>query len=178
MLISLVVLAGAFSDWRTQRLPNWLTLGGAAAGLIGEAAFRGGPGALDSALGWLLGCALLFVPFALRGMGAGDVKLLGAVGAARGPGFVFVAFLGTALIGGALSLLAMARYGTLLPAVRRLGGALRYVALALFRYRVLPVWTAPLPVATEAGGVAGGTPHIPYGVAIAAGTLVALALGY
>jgi prepilin peptidase CpaA len=177
LLLALVVIAGA-SDLHTRRLPNWLTLGGAVAGLICQTWPRGGPGALDSSLGWLLGCALLFVPFRLRGVGAGDVKLLGAVGAIRGPGFVFAAFFCTALIGGLISLLVMARYGTLVPAVRRLGADLIYLALAVFRYRVIPVFATPLPTAMEARGAAGGTPRITYGVAIAAGTLVAMALGY
>ena len=172
------MLVAAGSDVRSRRLPNWLTLGGAGAGLFAQAVLRGGPGALDSALGWLLGVALLFIPFALRGMGAGDVKLLGAVGATRGASFVFVAFLFTAFVGGALSLLAMARAGTLLPALRGLGGSLYFGAVALFRYRMPPTLSLSLPGRTTVGESAGAIARLPYGVAIAAGTLLALALGY
>lgn len=191
-LAAALVCYGAFSDLRWRRLPNWLTLGGALAGLLLQAAPRGLPGALDGATGWLLGCALLFLPFALGGMGAGDVKLLGAVGAACGPGFVLIAFVCTALLGGAISLFMMARAGTLLPALRNLGGALGLTAVAVFRYHVLPplsfsprprqfddAGTQPSPRAAGGGGpVAGQTPLVPYGVAIAAGTLLALGLGY
>ncbi|MCL5108744.1 MAG: A24 family peptidase [Chloroflexi bacterium] len=191
-MIAVIVLAGAYTDTRWRRLPNWLTLGGALAGLLLQAALRGLPGALDGATGWLLGCALLFLPFALGGMGAGDVKLLGAVGAARGPGFVLIAFVCTALLGGAISLVMMARAGTLLPALRNLGGALRWAGVSLVRYRMVPQFsfpprprqsdgagTQPSPRAAGGGGpVAGQTPLVPYGVAIAAGTLLALGLGY
>ena len=138
LLAVLLVLVGAYTDLRWRRLPNWLTLGGALAALLLQLALRGPAGGLDSLLGWGLGVLLLFIPFALRGMGAGDVKLLAAVGASRGPAFVFVAFLLIALLGGLLSLGIMVRSGTLGPTLVRLGGGLRWAAVSLFRYRMVP----------------------------------------
>ena len=188
-LLASVVLYGAYSDWRWRRLPNWLTLGGGALGLlvalIGGALQGGLPGAFaggrDSLFGWLLGFALLFLPFALGGMGAGDVKLLGAVGAIRGPYFVLVAFIYTAIIGGVASIILLAYQGRLLPLVR---GALGWLWLALrciVIYRTLPPLGRLKPPAAAGEDGSAGKPHlasIPYGLAIAAGSLLALALGY
>jgi prepilin peptidase CpaA len=104
-LLSVVILAGIW-DLRSRRIPNWLSVSGVAAGII-----------LNTLLfphGWLrsligLGCALaVYLPlYMIRGMGAGDVKLMGAVGAICGPANWFAIFLATALIAGASSLLVV-----------------------------------------------------------------------
>ncbi|MHB1133478.1 MAG: prepilin peptidase [Chloroflexota bacterium] len=183
LLVVALVLVGLYTDMRWRRLPNWLTLGGALVALLLQVLLRGLPGGLDSLLGWGLGCLLLFIPFAMRGMGAGDVKMLAAVGATRGPAFVLSAFLLAALVGGLLSIGIMLKSGTFVPTLVRLGGGLRWMAVSLFRYRMLPT---PALFST-AGAIAGGVPEsrparmaplLPYGVAIAAGTLLALGLGY
>ncbi len=57
--------------------------------------------------GMALGIGIFILPYLVGGMGAGDVKLMGAVGAVLGPGGVFMAFLATALAGGILALLVM-----------------------------------------------------------------------
>jgi prepilin peptidase CpaA len=49
---------------------------------------------------------LLVIPFALGGIGAGDVKLLGIIGALKGPDFVFIAFLAAAITGGIMSVVS------------------------------------------------------------------------
>src|SRR5215470_1280449 len=73
------------TDLRTRRIPNVLTFGAALAGLMFQFA-TGGVGALgQAALGWLLGALVFLIPFALGGMGGGDVKLLAALGAWLGP---------------------------------------------------------------------------------------------
>ena len=59
--------------------------------------------------GWLLGAALFFPMFALRGMGAGDVKLLAAVGAWLGPAQVVWWRSDTSIAGGVLGLVGRAR---------------------------------------------------------------------
>ena len=178
-LLAIILLIGAYCDARWRRLPNWLTLGGAAVGLGLALATRGPAGAGDSLLGWVLACLLLFLPFALHGMGAGDVKFLAAVGALRGASFVLYSFIFMALVGGVMALVLLARRGALLPLLRGAWLALRGLVL----YRALPplVVLLPRPALGEAGGLAGGQGKmatLPYGVAIAAGGLLALALGY
>ena len=73
-------------DLSTRRIPNVLTFGAALAALIAHAYIGGWNGLGMAAAGWVAGVMLFFPVFALGGMGAGDVKLLGAVGAWLGPG--------------------------------------------------------------------------------------------
>ena len=108
IFLALLTLAAGASDIRTRRIPNLLVLAGAVAGL-GMNWFLGGtPGLAHAAQG--LGLALLFYfpLFALRAMGAGDAKLMGAVGSIVGPGNWFGIFILTAILGGAVGLLVVA----------------------------------------------------------------------
>jgi prepilin peptidase CpaA len=85
IVVLAVALVAVLLDVRTRRIPNWLTFGAAAAGLLYSTFDRGLPGLGTAAAGWLAGAALFFPFFALGGMGAGDVKLLAALGAWLGP---------------------------------------------------------------------------------------------
>src|SRR5688572_28496268 len=99
-----VVLSAAVIDVRTHRIPNILTFGSAAAALVYHAWTAGAHGLGGSAGGWAIGVALFLPLFMLRGMGGGDVKLLGAVGAWLGPMAVLYAGLYSLLAGGVLAL--------------------------------------------------------------------------
>jgi Flp pilus assembly protein protease CpaA len=82
-LVALAIASAAcVFDLRTRRIPNWLTFGAAAAGMVFHLTTGGMSGFERSAGGWLIGAALLIAPYALGGMG-GDVKLVGARGMAR-----------------------------------------------------------------------------------------------
>lgn len=83
--VLVVALVAVVFDVRTRRIPNWLTFGAAVAALLYSSWAAGLPGAGRSAAGWLAGAALFFPFFALGGMGAGDVKLLAALGSWLGP---------------------------------------------------------------------------------------------
>jgi prepilin peptidase CpaA len=82
--ISVAVIAVVF-DVRSGRIPNALTFGGALAALVYAFAAGGATGVFQASAGWVIGAALFFPFFALGGMGAGDVKLLAALGAWLGP---------------------------------------------------------------------------------------------
>jgi prepilin peptidase CpaA len=71
-------------DWRTRRIPNWLTVSGAIAGLAANVILRGWNGAAISMEGAGLALGLLLPLVLLRGLGAGDWKLMGAIGAIVG----------------------------------------------------------------------------------------------
>src|SRR5215471_21444666 len=87
--MALVVAAVAcIADWRSRRIPNALTLSAALAAVACQALIGGTAGEATSASGWLIGVALFFPFFALGGLGTGDVKLLGAIGAWLGPSVV------------------------------------------------------------------------------------------
>ena len=113
LFVVLVLLIGAVLDVRFHRIPNWLTFSALAAGLAYHLIASGLHGLYFSAGGLILGFALLLPFYLMGGMGAGDVKLLAAVGALLGPTGVFWAFLCTALVGGiyAMALLVASRSG-------------------------------------------------------------------
>ena len=79
-----VVLYAGYTDWRTRRIPNWLTVSGFVLGIILNAILGGWRGALGSLEGAGLALGLLLPLVLLRGFGAGDWKLMGAVGALMG----------------------------------------------------------------------------------------------
>ncbi len=94
-----MILAALF-DYRSRRIPNWLTLAGAVTGVILQSSLHRADGLITSLEG--LGLALLiYLPlYLLRGVGGGDVKLMAAVGAMAGPRNWLAIMLVTALAGG------------------------------------------------------------------------------
>jgi prepilin peptidase CpaA len=113
LAIAIVGVAACVWDLRTQRIPNVLTLSAAVAAIAFHAATTGWSGAGFSVSGWLVGTLLFFPFFAVRGMGAGDVKLLAAFGAWLGPSDVLYVAIATAIIGALFALaLIIARHRT------------------------------------------------------------------
>ena len=102
--------AGA-SDWRTRRIPNWLTVSGLLVGIATNSLLRGWPGAKDSLLGAGLGL-LLLLPFVLvHSLGAGDWKLVGALGAFLGPQRLITVLFAAILVAGAMALVLIVYKG-------------------------------------------------------------------
>ena len=102
-----VLVVAVIQDLRYQRIPNLLTYPAMAVALAYHFITHGLNGALFSAGGLALGIAILIVPYLMGGMGAGDAKLMGAVGAVVGSKGVFVAFLFTAIAGGVYALIVL-----------------------------------------------------------------------
>ena len=102
--------ASAVVDLRTRRVPNWLTLTITGLG-VSLAAAHLTTVSVAGALGGLAVGLLLMLPGHIVGAtGAGDVKLFAAVGTLLGPTGIGVAFVYTAILGGALAVLvAMSR---------------------------------------------------------------------
>jgi prepilin peptidase CpaA len=105
----LAILAVAtFSDLRTRRIPNALSLGGAAFGLLVNVVNFGTPGAVAAVLGWSLCLACFFPLYFSGGTAAGDVKLMATVGAFLGPMNGLLACAVALAAGAALGSLCMA----------------------------------------------------------------------
>jgi prepilin peptidase CpaA len=151
--VAVVVLIAGTSDIRSRRIPNWLTISGVCAGLVLHAATAGYTGFRLSAMGMLLGFGAYLALYCLRAMGAGDVKLMAAVGAIVGPADWISVFAATAIAAGMLSL-------GLVIFKRRLRETLRN---ALFIVGELAQFRSDLDVKDER------SLKMPHGVAIAAG---------
>jgi prepilin peptidase CpaA len=108
-----MVLAAAVYDVRYRRIPNWLTLAGVLAGVaLNGFLDQGRPGLfVSSLLGLAMAFGVYFVLYALRAMGAGDVKMMAAVGAIVGWRDWFGVFIVTAMIGGIMALILVAMRG-------------------------------------------------------------------
>lgn len=160
--VVIVALVAAICDIRTHRIPNVLTFGAAAVGMAFSVWQHGLPGLGWSAAGWLTAVALFFPFFALRGIGAGDVKLLGALGAWLGPwNALYLAAL-TAIAGGVMALAIVC----LQSSARH---TLRNVWLMFTTWRVIGVRPIPgLTLETSRG------PKLAYAIPIAAGALTTL----
>ncbi len=104
LITSLVFLAvllalSVYWEMKEHRIPNWLTVSGMLAGLM-LAYLRGGETLISSLVGLGIGFGFLFIFYVFGGIGGGDVKLMGAIGALLGHKLVVPALFYTAVIGG------------------------------------------------------------------------------
>ena len=91
-LAAAFTIAAAVLDYRTRKIPNWLTVPAAVLGLLYSSLAPAGVGPLLSLAGFAIGFSLLLLPWLLGGGGMGDVKLLAALGAWTGPLTILVIF--------------------------------------------------------------------------------------
>lgn len=158
-VLLLLFLSGAVvTDVRARLIPNPLVLAGACTGLLAASLLPDGVGFLRALGGLALGLALFLPAYALRAMGAGDVKLMAMAGAFLGYPAIFEAALWVLLMGGVLALVFALRRGV----ARRMAGNLRemlFSAAASVQIRTLPDFSAGPQTAAR----------LPYAVAIALG---------
>ncbi len=113
VLLALVggyTLVAATLDFRTQKIPNYLTIPAAVLGLVYHTFFGSGP--LFALAGLAVGFVLLLLPFILGGGGAGDVKMLAALGAWVGPLWVTI-ILAIGAVLGCVATVAVLTYASL-----------------------------------------------------------------
>jgi len=154
------VLMATVVDLRTRRIPNALTVTMAAFGVALAATGAGGQPLWASAAGLALGFALMMPGHLLGATGAGDVKLMAAIGALVGPAVVFNTFLFTAIAGGLLALAVAVRRRRLGETLTGTGRLIAGSAMAHKEIRSAPV-----------------SRRFAYGPAIAAGSIAALLAG-
>ena len=104
-----VTLFAAIVDFRTHRIPNWLTVPAFLLGLGLRTAISGWAGAKASLEGAGLALILLLPLVLMRALGAGDWKLMGAVGAFLGPILFLFVLLGSVLVSGLMAMVEMMR---------------------------------------------------------------------
>ena len=162
-----VSLAAAVLDIRSRRIPNWLTGPALLGGLTCAVIVAGLPGLADALVAVVVLMAPYFLLFLLAGGGAGDAKLMAALGAWLGLTNGLFALAGVCLAGGVLGILYAGFQGRLKEVGRNLAG----MVLALWwfvvgRGRVVSLEQTRLPLT-------GSRTKMPYGVAVLVGTAVA-----
>lgn len=98
-----VSTTAGYTDWRFRRIPNWLTIPALLLGIALNTLVRGWAGTKDSLLGAGLGLALLLPFVIIRALGAGDWKLVGALGAFLGPRQLILVLIVTILVNGVMA---------------------------------------------------------------------------
>lgn len=146
ILTAILAIGSGYSDVKVRRIPNFLTLPGIFVGFTLNFILFSTPGLKSSAIGFLIGFGFFFIFYLLGGMGAGDVKLMGGVGALLGYPMILQSIMFTALAGVAIILIL------LFPAI-------------FYSFRTMnfsSMWSLRKV-------------YIPYGLAISIGTLLTLA---
>lgn len=162
ILVTILILA-AINDIRFQKIPNRLTFMAILSGVVFHGATGGLSGLLLSVEGLFMGLAILIFFYLMGGMGAGDVKLMGAVGALLGPKGVFFAFLATALVGGIYAIVLLASRRQLGATLKRYWLVLKTILLTRKVFYIPP-------------SEAERKPRLRYGVAIALGTMLSVVM--
>jgi prepilin peptidase CpaA len=150
LVLSAWTAAGMACDWRSRRLPNTLTFGGMAGAVFHLLLFTHGPlGAvwLPSLLAGGAAFLILFLPYTVGAMGAGDVKFLMAMGLLGGPTVLAPTLLTGGLVAGAMALWMLGRSGRL-PVISPI---LEYLGAPLLSPEELPQRSLPFGVALGAG---------------------------
>lgn len=161
----MTVLLAAYFDWSSWRIPNSLVAGSSVAAIM-VAGFGFAEHGLSAALlGGLVGFGLLIPLYGLGGMGAGDVKLMGALGLHAGTAVILEIAVVSAIVGGVWSGLLM---------LIRSPAGLRLKEMATERFMKSGGHAVSTGVRRNCEPVMkdGSRGSIPYGVVIAIGTLL------
>ena len=164
LALTFVALAG-WIDWRSRRIPNWLTVPALFIGLGFNTAVGGWVGAKSGLLGALLMLALLLPLVLLRALGAGDWKLMGALGSFLGPALIFLVFVGTIFVTGMMALIQVIRLRRVRTTLVNMGELVR----GFFVYGLAPHPVIRLDNPQQLS--------LPYGVAVAAATALCYGAG-
>jgi len=154
-----VACIGGFTDIATRRIPNWLTYSGVLVGIVGHGLLQGWRGLLAAVAGGLIGGAAFLVFYLVHAMGAGDVKLITAIGCLVGPTPAVQIVLASAIAGGIFALVLAVWRGKLRTLLANVVDVVRFHAVA--GAEVHPRLNLSNPQAVR----------LPYAVAIAAGVL-------
>jgi prepilin peptidase CpaA len=158
VLALMLAVTAAVWDVRQHRIPNWLTLPGIVAGMVLRSALLGWKGLGSAVAGCLLAGGVLLLFYMIRAMGAGDVKLMAAIGSLVGPSQAITIVLATAICGGAIGIAYALYRGRMWSTIKNVGSILKFHALAGVQPH--PNFNLDNPEVLR----------VPYGLAIALGT--------
>ena len=160
IILIAVLLTAVITDLRSYRIPNCLTVPAMACGLLIHTLIDGTGGLVVGLEGLGLGLGLFLVFYLMGGMGAGDVKLMAAIGSFLGPRGVLYAAMLTGLLGGIYAVAAMASCWGLRATARQ--------AVAMLTTPVFPQQEGALSVTKQA------SLRLRYALPISLGTLLSM----
>jgi prepilin peptidase CpaA len=163
VFLVIILAIAAYTDIVSQKIPNVLTIPAMVLGVGYHGLTYGLPGLAFSLAGLATGFGLLILFYFMGGMGAGDVKLMAAVGAVLGAKGVFFSFLITALYGGVYSLVIILAYR------RIFHGFFKDLYNTFLTFLLIKRYN-PVRVVENSN-----KPRLCYGIAIALGTLTYMA---
>lgn len=166
IVLTVLVLTAGVYDIVYRRIPNWLAASGLALGVSLNTFLFEWAGLKASLLGIGFAFLIYFPLYLLRGMGAGDVKLMMAVGALAGPASWFAIFILTGILGGVIAIVLLLFRG-------RLRQTLWNVGFLLHR---LMQFKAPYADHPELDVRSGQGVRLPHGAVIALGTMLFLTI--
>jgi prepilin peptidase CpaA len=158
-----VSLLAMYTDFRWRIIPNRLTLPVIIMGLVLNLAGNGWQGLLFSFIGFIVGFGLMLLPYLIGGMGAGDVKLVAALGALLGGYAILNVFLFATIIGGVLATSVALRNRRLIKSLTNL----YYIVAGFFLYRSV----------STSRQFADKSIKVPYGIAVGSGLFLYLLFG-
>lgn len=163
LALTLILTTSIITDLRSRKILNVVTLPAIIIALIYHSITAGFAGFAFSGLGFLAGLGLLFIPFIMGGIGAGDVKLLAAIGAWKGTLFVLYTGIYAGIIGGLIAILILLKR-------KQLGFTLKNMLFPLLFLRGTK-GSLEIPSDTQ------NPVSIPYAIPIALGALAAFLMG-
>jgi prepilin peptidase CpaA len=166
ILLIVTLLICCYTDLRSNKIYNDVLIPAVVVAFVLSYINGGLDGCFNSLKGLLLGIALLLIPFARGGIGAGDVKLLGTIGAFKGPEFVLTTFLAGAITGGIFAILMLVKQGRLMITLKKI--------YFLFLNKVLHI---PISVSFKTLDAAVEGESFPYALAIGIGVVWAFFRG-
>lgn len=165
VILFCLLIVAAYTDITAGKVYNWCTFPALFSGLVINywigGIREGEPNLILSLTGMAVAGGVYLIFYAARVMGGGDLKLMVAVGALKGFPFILWAIFYTSLMGAVLGLLHLLWRGRLLAGLR---GSLKMTV----RFNRKDMTQA------ELDDTAAAREKVPYGVAIAVGTIWAL----
>ena len=162
VLVALTAIGGCAHDLHDRRIPNYLTFGSGLLAFCYGWATGGWSGLGVAVAGWGLAVGIFIPFFLLRGMGGGDVKLMGALGAWIGPASLLSLTFYTAIAGGVMALIVVLWQ-------RKVATTAANIWLLLCHWRAAGV--RPLPALSLENH---NSARLAYGIPIAVGAMVTI----
>jgi len=161
LFLILTLVISAYTDLRERKIFNVVTFPAMLIGLILNFIISGWDGLLNSLLALGIGFVVFFIFYIFGGMGGGDVKLMGAIGAIKGFPFIIDAMFLSIFCGGIMALIVIVWKGVLWKSLKHIFRTIITTLIPTFK-------TEPLKKEDSY--------KIPYGFCIALGTFIALIL--